>query len=275
MAEHRASRRSTRSRRTVVQVLVALVALTIGLGALVSSADANHRPTSKQIPNLGVVKNQIKAYYGDYVDASGAHQAASTSDYAKEVKGVEAKAIVDIAKRSKHLSGKPAVVFDVDDTTLLTYNYEAANDFGYNPAINAQYVLGEKFPAVFGMTTLVNGFKSHGVAVFFITGRPNAQHAATLGNLSAQGYPAPTVNADGDGLYTKPDSGQPFASYVDCNLDGIPDVCSTTDYKASTRKHIESLGYDIVGNFGDQFSDLNGGYANVSVKMPNPMYYLP
>ncbi len=42
-----------------------------------------------------------------------------------------------------------------------------------------------------------------------------------------------------------------------------------------TRAHIESLGYDIVANFGDQFSDLNGGFADETFKIPNPMYFLP
>jgi hypothetical protein len=39
--------------------------------------------------------------------------------------------------------------------------------------------------------------------------------------------------------------------------------CATTDttdqYKSQTRAHIESLGYDIVANFGDQYSDLSYG----------------
>jgi HAD superfamily, subfamily IIIB (Acid phosphatase) len=36
-----------------------------------------------------------------------------------------------------------------------------------------------------------------------------------------------------------------------------------------------SQGYDIVGDFGDQFSDLKGGHADKVFKMPNPNYYLP
>ena len=35
------------------------------------------------------------------------------------------------------------------------------------------------------------------------------------------------------------------------------------------------LGYDIVANFGDQFSDLNGGFADKTFKMPNPNYFMP
>ena len=52
-------------------------------------------------------------------------------------------------------------------------------------------------------------------------------------------------------------------------------VCTTTQYKSLTRQHIESLGYDIVANFGDQFSDLKGGFSDATFKIPNPMYFLP
>jgi hypothetical protein len=51
--------------------------------------------------------------------------------------------------------------------------------------------------------------------------------------------------------------------------------CTTIHYKSATRAHIESLGYDITGNFGDQYSDLKGGYADHTFKLPNPNYYLP
>jgi hypothetical protein len=47
------------------------------------------------------------------------------------------------------------------------------------------------------------------------------------------------------------------------------------EYKAGTRKHIEKLGYTIVANYGDQWSDLMGGHAKRVVKLPNPTYYLP
>jgi hypothetical protein len=45
-------------------------------------------------------------------------------------------------------------------------------------------------------------------------------------------------------------------------------------YKSGTREHIESLGYDIVANFGDQYSDLDGGYADKTFKVPNPTYFV-
>ena len=53
-------------------------------------------------------------------------------------------------------------------------------------------------------------------------------------------------------------------------------TCTTIQYKSLTRQHIESdLGFDIVANLGDQFSDLNGGFADSTFKIPNPMYFLP
>jgi hypothetical protein len=51
--------------------------------------------------------------------------------------------------------------------------------------------------------------------------------------------------------------------------------CPTIQYKSGTRAHIESQGYNVVGDFGDQFSDLLGGFADKTFKMPNLNYYLP
>ncbi len=51
--------------------------------------------------------------------------------------------------------------------------------------------------------------------------------------------------------------------------------CTTIHYKSATRAHIQSLGYEIVANFGDQYSDLEGGHADRTFKLPNPNYFLP
>lgn len=51
--------------------------------------------------------------------------------------------------------------------------------------------------------------------------------------------------------------------------------CPTIRYKSGVRAHLEDLGWDIVANFGDQFSDLTGGFADKTFKMPNPNYFLP
>jgi acid phosphatase len=50
---------------------------------------------------------------------------------------------------------------------------------------------------------------------------------------------------------------------------------SAVDFKAPERRKIKERGYTIVLSLGDQESDLKGGYAERTFKLPNPVYYLP
>jgi hypothetical protein len=92
------------------------------------------------------------------------------------------------------------------------------------------------------------------MALFLITCRPESQRNATERNLRAAGYPAWT------GLYMEPDRAV-FAS--------------AADFKAPKRREIVERGYTIVLNMGDQLSDLEGGYARRTFKLPNPFYWIP
>ncbi|KAG8383639.1 hypothetical protein BUALT_Bualt04G0034900 [Buddleja alternifolia] len=50
---------------------------------------------------------------------------------------------------------------------------------------------------------------------------------------------------------------------------------STVDYKSKKRTELVNEGYRIVGNIGDQWSDLLGANpGNRTFKMPDPMYYV-
>jgi predicted secreted acid phosphatase len=47
-------------------------------------------------------------------------------------------------------------------------------------------------------------------------------------------------------------------------------------YKSSERRKIVEQGYTIIMSIGDQWSDLDGEpRAEVSVKLPNPFYFIP
>lgn len=272
------ARLSTRTRALALTAAAAALGATFyGVGA--ATADNSVPRSDKEIPNLTNVVSEIKAYYGDTVDASGEHFASPTSNYAKQVAGIESKAESYLARAARESgpaghSGhgadgshgkKPAIVLDVDDTSLLTYNYELEVGFNYTPASNQAYLDNKNMGPVFGMDSLANWAAAKGYTVFWITGRPEAQRADTVRNLTAAGYlPA----ADTAHLYLKNSAAPP--SYLPCGS-----TCTTIEYKSGTRAHIESLGYDIVGNFGDQYSDLSGGSADRSFKLPNPMYYLP
>jgi len=245
-------------------------------------------PTSaNQIQNIDQVKTAIKGYYGDTVtdvvdpvpnDIDGKDNPLHTFNpdgaYAQEMAGIvdqatrflakpKPKGVYDTKKATK------AVLFDVDDTLLNTYNYEIYSNFVYNPTTNAAFVNAAAFPAVPHMVDLEHYAESKGYTVFFLTGRPVAQHDGTVANLTNVGYDVTDAN-----LYLKDATAVTEPWLASCVVGG-KFTCTTIQYKSMTRAHIESLGYDIVANFGDQFSDLTGGFADRTFKLPNPMYYLP
>ncbi len=256
----------------------------LGAGTVAYAGDGPSSPSftpnkADQITNIDVLRSQIKNYYGD---PAGTGIFAPTSNYAREAMSVAQQGSQWLSARAK-VPGK-AIVLDVDDTTLATWNYEIASNWAYTPASNAVYVLGQLFPAVPGMVDMVTKADGQGYAVFYLTGRGATQEAATLGNLTSDGigvdagYPAPTPLGNGeDGLFTKPAVAD-YPPYLQaaCAVEiAAGHSCTTIHYKAATRAHIESLGFEIVADFGDQYSDLLGGYTDKTFKLPNPNYYLP
>ncbi|MDT5002876.1 MAG: hypothetical protein QOJ24_52 [Mycobacterium sp.] len=99
-----------------------------------------------------------------------------------------------------------------------------------------------------------NTAKDRGAAIFFNTGRPESQRAATEHNLADVGYAGYTR------LILEPDG-----THYD----------SAADFKAPQRQAIEQEGYTIVANTGDQPSDLEGGFAERTFLLPNPFYRIP
>jgi len=267
--------------------------------------------------NIDVARAWAKNYYGAPGAAAGPNgnwdaPLNQSSNYAAEASEVARKGEDWLHAQRK--TPNRAIVLDVDDTTLTTWNYELYSNWDFNPGTNAQFVgltgstfTGNMFPATPGMLDLVSQAKAEGYAIFFITGRGDSQHQVTIANLVSDtaagepnitsvtlngktvpeidaGYPMPTPIDTGhggntDGLFTKPPVGS-YPAYLDTPQFCGPFIdqgvsCPTIQYKSGTRAYIESQGYDIVANFGDQFSDLLGGYADKTFKMPNPNYYLP
>ncbi|MEO5709235.1 MAG: HAD family acid phosphatase [Nocardioidaceae bacterium] len=285
MSSSSSPRRGRRSLSALIAVAVLAVVAVLGFQTSAVSRSFHAVPAppanptnSNQIQNIDQVRTAIKAYYGDSgptstfdpVDGKTAlHFATPTSAYAKEVGRLEKSAAGYLKKA--HGSDK-AILLDVDDTSLNTYNYEIYSNFAYNPTTNAAFVNSAAFPAVFGMPKLAQDAEAAGYEVFFLTGRPEGQRAGTEKNLTDTGYPVTTakVGDNVDNVFLK----DVAHAWTTCDTTGDK-VCSTIEVKSETRKYIESLGYDIKANFGDQYSDLSGGYADRTFKLPNPMYYLP
>jgi HAD superfamily, subfamily IIIB (Acid phosphatase) len=317
----------SRTRRIAMTIGVAVLSLAAVGVVLAAPSTLTFTPQkADQITNIDILRQQIKNYYGTPTATSGSGATAGwtlalspDSNYAREVESVAQQGEQWLKARAGK-SAKPAVVFDVDDTTLTTYNYELFSNWDYNPGTNAVFVgltngnfTGNLFPATPGMLGLAQKAKDLGYAIFWITGRGDSQHLATIANLVSDtaagfgdiasvtysgatlpeidaGYPMPTPIDTGhggftDGLFTKPTINQQsntntYPAYLNTPEFCGPYIaqwasCATIPYKAGTRAYIESKGYDIVADFGDQYSDLYGGYADRTFKLPNPSYYLP
>ncbi|MFB7600906.1 HAD family acid phosphatase [Streptomyces sp. NPDC056160] len=234
-----------------------------------STVNSTHEPY-----NIGQLTKDIDTYYGTTPDADGVYQASADSPYAKDLARIDAAARRQIDKAARaaqhgHRGKKPAVVFDIDDTLLLSLDYEKKNNYGYNGTTWAAYVDKADRPEVFGSPELVRYAAKKGVAVFYNSGLSEAQRSAAVQNLKKVGA---DVNLDAGHMFLK-DAANPPAYLSGCAAPGAW-KCTTVQFKSGTRKHIESLGYDIVANFGDQYSDLEGGYADRTYKLPNPTYFV-
>lgn len=198
--------------------------------------------TSTREPvNLSTAKIEVKAYLD-----SGAYE----EDLAA-VAGPERRWITKRA--SQPGAGKLAVIFDIDETTLSNLKHMQAADWGYQPPQWDAWVRKSAAPAIVPLREVYQTAHSHGVAVFFITGRKERDRIATARNLRTQGMGGYAA------LIVRPNNSSSSAKI----------------FKSAERKRITEQGYTIIANIGDQQTDLDGGYAERSFKLPNPFYLIP
>ena len=201
------------------------------------------------VRRIGAVSMVVALGFGGTVTAAQTASAApaetavsvaaaqdSGVDYAAwqaDVKAVIDQAVPYVQQRTANAAGqKLAIVFDIDNTTLETY---------FHP----WYELPT--PAVQPSLELAKYAKSRGVSVFFITARPGIIESETKWNLTTVGYPV-------DGLYAR----------------DLPDLFGEVSaYKTSKRAEIEAQGYSIIANVGNNDSDLVGGHAERTFKLPD------
>ena len=197
-------------------------------------------PASREPGNLTTAKREVKAY----VD-SGAYEADLTA-VAKPAKEW-------IARRAASGIAKPAVVFDIDETTLSNLDHMTKTDWGYQPEAWSKWVMESKARAIGPGREVFQTARAHQITVFFITGRRESEKAATARNLRTQGM------GEFAEILVRPDTSK----------------TPVKDFKTSARKRIADQGYTIIANLGDQQSDLDGGYAERTFKLPNPFYFIP
>ncbi|MCG6493816.1 HAD family acid phosphatase [Kitasatospora sp. A2-31] len=124
---------------------------------------------------------------------------------------------------------RPAIVFDIDNTTLQTHFHPFSQ------------------PAVGPSLDLATYAHSRGVAVIFVTARPDFIDSLTRCALQRAGYPV-------DGLHGR-DFGDLFQP--------------VQEFKTAQRAEVEQEGYTVIANVGNNTTDLTGGHAERTFKLPD------
>jgi predicted secreted acid phosphatase len=219
------------------------------LPALAAALLAGCAGATSQAPSLPETQRQVETYI-------------DSGRYLKDFARVVSRAQAWMQQQASSAT-RPAIVLDIDETSLS--NWPAYRINGWGRVVNGPCDLAKgpcglrawqasgQAKALAPTLALVRRARELGVAVFFISGRPPTLQDATERNLREQGY-------TWTGVVLLPE-GATFAS--------------AADFKAPERRRIEERGYAILLSMGDQESDLTGGHAQATFKLPNPVYYLP
>ncbi|KAL8466039.1 hypothetical protein ACS0TY_035235 [Phlomoides rotata] len=155
--------------------------------------------------------------------------------------------------------GKDVWVFDIDETTLSNIPYYARNDvqFGaikYNDTKFNNWVAEGIAPPIPAIRRLYTTVLSLGFKTVFLSGTAEKFTDTRILNLHNAGY----------------------YKWEKLILKGGADKgSSAVTYKSKKRTELVNQGYRIVGNVGDQWSDLIGeNVGNRTFKVPDPMYYI-
>jgi predicted secreted acid phosphatase len=178
-----------------------------------------------------------------------------SGDYARGLEEVAARASRWIEVRAtKRLAGERlAVVFDIDETVLSNWENMKRDDFGYISERWHAWVERAEGAVIVPVRETFRVARRAGVEVIFLTGRKERDRAATERNLRKEGL--------GD-----------YAELIVRSAD-IPERGEgAVAFKVAVRKRLTEAGWTIIANVGDQESDLTGGFAEKTFKLPNPFY---
>jgi len=236
--------------------IAAVAALSIAASPLPAGAQACPAPVPDHIPaapppplNIGTIKDLLLEYHQKYYD-------------------IDVAAVFDSAQKYIELnatqSKRPALVLDIDETSLTNWPNLLADNFGFvaggscdvlpaGPCGFNQWILKGNAKPIEPARKLFDAAKAKGVAVIFISARPDSQRDITILNLDHAGFEGWTE------LRTRPDR---------------DDLLTVQEFKTAERTKVEAEGYTIIANVGDQNSDLEGEHSGCHFKVPNPFYFI-
>ena len=192
--------------------------------------------------NLSIAREEVQQYY-------------ESGKFDEELNKVieDAKEKFGKVDFQKSAQGGSVVIFDVDETALDNYELAKEMGFGYVYELNKKWNAEMKAPAIKQVKELYDFLLSKGAKIIFLTGRNLPEYEVTYKNLKNAGY---TVF---DTLITQI---------------GYETKMKAFDFKSAKRVWLTEQGYKIVGTVGDQWSDLEGEYHGIQVKIPNYLYLI-
>lgn len=189
--------------------------------------------------NLDLLKRELRAYH-------------DSGEYDREMSKVvdEARRWLEQRVGERKSKDRLAIIFDFDETLVSNWPTFQAGDFGYVEEKWLAWVQTGNAPPISPVVELLKFARTHALSVFVITSRSESQRRATAKNLERIGC------AEDVTLICAPDDWQGTAA----------------KFKAAQRQQLAKSGHVIVANIGDQLSDLVGGNAERTFKLPNPFY---
>ncbi|XP_028778949.1 stem 28 kDa glycoprotein-like [Neltuma alba] len=195
------------------------------------------------------VPAECENYVGNYM--LGQH-------YRDDSKAVNREAYFYARSLALPKDGRNIWIFDIDETTLSNLPYYAQNGFGVQPSNSTKFyewVDKGEAPALPETQKLYNKLLNLGIKIVFLTGRDDTHTEVTASNLKKVGY----------------------HTWHKLILKNTTEYGRSTAvvYKSAEREKLVKSGYRIVGNTGDQWSDILGSYTGRrTFKLPDPLYYL-
>lgn len=205
---------------------------------------------TNNLRNWNLVPESCEKYVGNYMLGK---------QYRRDCKAVTDAALEYVSGLNLTGDGKDIWVFDIDDTTLSNLPYYARTDvqFGalpYNETKKDEWLAEGAMPAIPAVRYLYNKLSTIGIKIVFLSASNERLKDVRISNLHKAGY----------------------SSWENLLLKGQADKgLSAVVYKSKRRTELVSKGYRIVGNMGDQWSDLLGdNVGSRTFKVPNPIYYV-
>ena len=205
------------------------------------------------------------AMYGPHTKTMPAHQLElfdvlvnyhDSGAYRRDIDTVGQQALAYL-NGLETVSTPQAMVLDLDETSWFNNWPKLVNPEIDGPKAWTEWIQKAEAPPIGVTLELFEMARKKNIEVFFITGRYQTMRDFTQKNLENAGFKGWRE------LFLYP-------TQADSDRDLVFPEAAT--YKTAVRWSIASRGYRIVLNMGDQESDITGGFAEKTFKLPNPFY---